>query len=119
MHQSFVINPQNTFERVISQDKRSVLDDVLNRIFDVCVSVSPIQVYLIFQSSNEITVDQFGKGIGVFTSKRLQINPTKDLFFTLDREVRGAIGEKEITNYAADTEKKGFSKNLTKEIQEY
>jgi hypothetical protein len=65
-----------------------------------------------------MNVDQFGKGIGVFTTKRLQNNPTKDLFFTLDREVKGVIGEKEITNYAKDAERRIYWRNITREIEE-
>jgi Ca2+-binding EF-hand superfamily protein len=99
---------KSAFEKNVNQEKKYTLDDVLNRIYDVCA-----------QGSNTITVDQLGKGVGVFTIKRLQNNSIKDLFFTLDRELKGVVGETEIKNFLNDAEKKGVSKNILSDLSDF
>jgi Ca2+-binding EF-hand superfamily protein len=96
------------FEKNVNQEKKYSLDDVLNRIYEVCA-----------QGSNSISVDQLGKGVGVFTIKRLQNNSIKDLFFTLDRELKGVVGEAEIKIFLQDAEKKGVSKNISSELSNF
>jgi Ca2+-binding EF-hand superfamily protein len=97
-----------TFEKNVKTDKKYTIDDVLNRIYDVCA-----------QGSTSITVDQLGKGVGVFTIKRTQNNPVKDLFFTLDRELKSVIGDNEINNFLKDAEKKGVSKNISSDLEDF
>lgn len=63
-------------------------------------------------------MDQLGKGIGVFTSRRDATNQLRDFFFYLDKDFKSLIEENDLQKFLREANEKGVTRNISNELNE-
>jgi len=96
------------FEKNVSAEDLNKIDGAIQRVIEVC-SKSPSQ----------ITVDQLGRGTGVFTSRREANSALKDFYFFLDKNSATVVQESELESFLRDASNLGANKLNPQEYADF